>query len=276
MDAIPAVRFNYVFKLFDQKVSLLSEELVFDTVEIGNDGIAAIREALDAMPNCSYVKLDSCGIDDDVMAQLRADYPDKQIVWRVFVGKYSILTDEEMLRMTFSIGDDDTSGLQYCNDVKYLDVNSSKITNISFMSHMPKLECVILTLTKVKDLSPLANCPNLTWLELANCSGVNDLSGISSLTGLKYLNISGTKVTDLNVLENVPLKRLKCAKSRLKESDLDSFALDHPDCSVVNTGSVLGYGWRFDDYNQKIPFAYYTELQKIFRYDDKTFSGNRK
>jgi len=276
VNAFPSLDFDYTFKLFGQKISLMAEELVFDTVEIGNEGVSAIREALDAMVNCTYVKLDSCGIDDELMAQLRADYPEKQIVWRVFAGKYSILTDEEMLRMTYSIGDSDVSGLKYCHNVKYLDMTGCKITDISFLSQMPKLECAILTLTEISDLSPLSNCPNLTWLELVNCADIDDLAGLSELPSLKYLNISGTKVTDLSVLKEVPLERLKCAKSSVKQDALDSFVREHPNCNTVDTGSVYGYGWRFDDYNQKAPFPYYMELRKIFRYDENKYWGSHK
>lgn len=276
VDGCPSVRFDYSFKLFDQNISIQAEELIFDTVEIGNEGVAAIREAMDAMPNCRYVKLDSCGIDDEVMAQLRSDYPDKQVAWRIFAGKYNMLTDEEMLRMTYSLDDKDVHALQYCNNVKYLDMSSSKITNISFVEHMPKLECAILTLTKVKDLSPLVNCPNLTWLELSSCSSVRDLSDLSGMKNLKYLNISNTKVTDLTVLDNVPLERLNCVKSNVKPTMIDQFEAEHPDCQTTSKGSALGYGWRYNDKDQKDPFHYYAELRKIFRYDDKDFWGSHK
>jgi Leucine-rich repeat (LRR) protein len=250
--------------------------MTFDSVEIGNDGIGAIREALDMMPRCTYVKLDSCKVDNEVMAQLRNDYPEKTVVWRVFAGKYNILTDEEMLRMTYSLDDKDAKALIYCNNIKYLDVTSSKITNISFAQYMPKLECVILTLTKVTDLSPLTNCPNLTWLELSSCTGIKDLSALSSLQNLKYLCVSNTKVSDLSALENVPLERLNCVKSGVKTAALESFIAKHPDCVTTSKGSALGFGWRYEDKEQKVPFPYYAELRKIFRYDDKNFSGNRK
>ena len=276
VDAFPSVNFHYTFQLFGQKISILAQELVFDSVEIGNDGVAAIREALDVMTSCTYVKLDSCGIDDDVMVQLRDDYPDKQVVWRVFAGKFSILTDEEMLRMTYSIGDDDVAGLKYCNKVKYLDMSSSKITNISFVAHMPQLECVILTLTKINDLTPLTNCPNLTWLELSNCSSIRDLTALSAMQSLKYLNISHTKVTNLSALDSVPLERFNCVKSTVKTSVLDSFVAKHPDCYTTSKGSALGYGWRYNDKDQKEPFPYYAQLRTIFRYDDKDFRGNHK
>lgn len=276
VDACPGIAFSYEFNLFGQTVSTLAEELVFDTVEIGNDGVEKIREALGIMKNCTYVKLDSCEIDNEVMAQLRDDYPDITVAWRVFAGKFSILTDEEMLRMPISLKDSDATYLKYCNKIKYLDVQSSRITNIDFISYMPELECAVLTQTNIKDLSPLANCPNLTWLEISSCLRVNDLSTISDLQNLKYLNISNTRVTDLTVLDEMPLERFNCVKASVKDDELEAFIAKHPDCDTVSKGYALGYGWRYEDKQQTQMFPYYAQMYDIFRYGEKGFNGNKK
>lgn len=276
IETFPKIRFRYEFDLFGQTISTLTEELVFDTVDIGNEGVEKIREVLDILKHCTYVKLDGCGIGNEIMAQLRSDYPDINVVWRVFAGKFSILTDEQMLRMPNSLTDKDAAGLIYCNEIKYLDVSSSKITNIDFASHMPNLECAVFTLTKIKDLSPLANCPNLIWLELSGCYGLKDISPISGLRNLKYLNVSNTKVNDLTVLDEVPLERFVCVRSSVKADVLEAFTEKHPNCLAVSTGSALGYGWRYNDKKQTEPFSYYTHMREVFRYDDKGFTGNRK
>lgn len=276
VDTAPQINFHYYFTLFEQTISLTDKEMIFDSVEIGNEGIAKIREALDLMPRCTYVKLDSCDVDDNVMAQLREDYPEKIVVWRVYAGKYSILTDEEMLRMPISLTDKSAAALQYCNKIKYLDVSQSNITNISFISSMPNLECAILSVTRISDLSPLANCPNLIWLEVANCSGIKDLSPLSTLTNLKYLNISLTKVSDLSALDALNLERLKCVKTSTLTKDIETFSAKHPNCRTTATGSSQGLGWRYEDANQKTIFPYYEQLVEIFRYNEKSYTGNRK
>lgn len=276
VDACPGIAFSYEFGLFGQTVSTLAEELVFDTVEIRNEGVEMIREALGIMKNCTYVKLDSCGVDNEVMAQLRNDYPDITVAWRLFAGKFSILTDEEMLRMPISLKDSDAASLKYCNKIKYLDVQGSRITNIDFISYMPELECAVLTQTNIKDLSPLANCPNLTWLEISSCIGVNDLSPISDLQNLKYLNISNTRVADLTVLNDMPLERFNCVKAPVKDDELEAFIAKHPDCDTVSKGYTLGYGWRYEDKQQKQMFPYYAQMYEVFRYGEKGFTGNKK
>lgn len=275
-DAFPNISFHYEFRLFGQTISTLDQELVFDSVEIGNDGVDKIREALSILKDCTYVKLDSCSIDNEIMAQLRSDYPEIKVAWRVFAGKYSILTDEQMLRMPYSLTDEDAAVLKYCNDIKYLDVVNSKITSIGFVSYMPKLECAVFTLTKIKDLSPLTNCPNLTWLELSSCTAINDLSDLSGMANLKYLNISATKVKDLSALDNLSLERFNCVKSSVGTKALDAFEEKHPDCLTSAKGSALGYGWRYNDKEQREPFSYYAQMREVFRYDEKGFTGNRK
>lgn len=274
--ALPEIQFHYAFNLFGQTVSTTDTRLEYDSVKIGNEGVEKIRQALNILPDCTYAKFDTCNIDNEVIAQLRDDYPEVKIVWRLDLDKYSILTDEEMVRMTFSLTQRNADLLKYCTDVKYLDVTSSKLTNIDFVGYMPKLEAGIFTLVGVDDLSPLANCTNLTWLELSSCGGVKDLSSLSGLKNLKYLNISHTKVTDLTPLDQLPLERFNCVKSSVKQDMLDHFVAKHPNCLTTQKGSALGSGWRYEDKEQTVPFSYYAQLRKIFRYDDKNFYGNIK
>lgn len=276
IDAAPSAKIHYEFTLFGQKVSTLDEQLVFDTVQIGNEGVGEIRAALDIMTQCTYAKFDSCGIDDETMAALRADYPQRNVVWRVFVEKYSLLTDEEMIRMNSKLNNENVAPLKYCTEIKYVDISNNKdISDISFLGSMPKLEAVVLTLTKTEDLSPLANCPNLTWLELTACSHITDLSPLSGLQNLKYLNVAATKVSDVSSLDNLQLERFNCVEARVSKAAQESFKAKHPSCITVSTGSTRGNGWRYDD-DKGTVFSYYAELQQIFRYNEKNYFGNRK
>jgi len=276
VDAVPAAKIHYEFVLFGQKVSTLNEQLVFDSVQIGNEGVEQLRAALDIMTACTYAKFDTCGIDDAVMAQLRADYPERNVVWRVYVDRYSLLTDEEMIRMNSKLNNENTQPLKYCTEVKYVDISNNKnISDISFLGCMPKLEAVSLTLTNVEDLSPLANCPNLTWLELTVCSHITDLSPLSGLQNLKYLNVAATKVTDISPLDSLPLERFNCVQSKVTKDSVSAFIEKHPNCLTVSTGSTRGYGWRHDDTKGTL-FAYYEQLQTVFRYGEKNYYGNRK
>lgn len=267
MQAYPHLNYNYQFKLFGKNLTTATKSLTYNRINIGNSGLNQIREALAVMPDCTYICLDNCNIDNEILAKFREDFPDINIVWRVFVGEYSVLTDAEVILMQKTVDDTEARPLQYCTNVKYLDLTGCRIRNFDFLLNMPNLECAVLQLTLFSDPSVLRNAKNLTWLNLANCSSLRDASALSNLTNLKNLNLSATKIRDTTPLDSLPLERFKCAKSSINDEELSRFQTRHPNCMVTDTGSVTGKGWRYDDAEQKQPCAYYAEMMKIFGYD---------
>lgn len=266
MQAAPDVHFHYSFELFGNTVTTLDTSLEYTDFPIGNDGIAQLRQALDIMPACSYLKLDNCGVDNDVMSQLRLDYPNTTMAWRVSLGKQSLLTDAEVLRFGREITDSDAHILNYFTEVKYLHIDGGKLEDYSFVQFMPHLESASLPKSQIHDLSPFSGCTNLQWLELAECRKIEDLSPLKDLPNLKYLNISSTSATDLSVLDNVPLENLMCLNSIVPPEQRTSAIAAHPNALVrFGPGYNFGYGWRYSDYNQTLS-TYYEKLCKIFGY----------
>ena len=266
MQAYPQLTYHYQFQLFGQMLSPQTDKLIYKDVKIGNTGLEQIRNAMAVMPNCTYVCLDNCGINNDVMDAFRAEFPDKTVVWRIFVDRFSVLSDTEVILMQRTVNDDEAAPLRYCTNVKYLDMTGCTVRNFEFLSNMPNLECAVLQQTYVSDLSVLQNAQNLTWLDLAGCTALRDLSPLSGMTNLKNLNLSATKVKDLSPLDNIPLERFKCAKVSFTPAELNSFKTTHPDCLTTDTGNMIGKGWRYDDTEQRVPCAYYAEMIKIFGY----------
>ena len=169
-EALPDVHFIYEFDLYVQHLTTEDTEVSFVKAEIGNEGEETIRQALTVLDKCEYFLLDDCGIDDEVMAGIREDFPDTKVVWRIHVGWKSALTDDQVIRMTHGINDSMTGPLKYCNEVIYMDLgHDAGITDISFIENMPDLECLILSDALFTDLTPLTNCSKLTWLELVSC-----------------------------------------------------------------------------------------------------------
>lgn len=276
-EAFPNVMYEYSFELFGKIVSTADERIEYDEVQIGNEGASEIRSALDVLTNCTYAKFDDCGIDSEVMAGIRDDYPNVKVVWRIHVDKFSMLTDETMIRMTHRLVDTNISELKYATEVTYMDIgHNPKLTDISFVACMPKLECVIISGSSVTDISYFANCPNLTWLECCFCGPLEDISSLVGLQNLKYLNVSYTKVSDLTSLENVPLERLNCMHTKVSYDQKNQFLEKHPDClSVFKGKQPYGYGWRYNDHGYTF-FEYYINMREVFRYDDKEYTGNQK
>ena len=264
MEARPDIAFHYVFELFGKKVSTTEEKLEYANISIGNEGVEQLRQALHILPNCTYLKLDSCGIDEATLNQLQQDFPGVNIVRRISVGEKSLLTDVEVLKFGGELSDANCADLAYCSQVKHLYIDSGNLTDFSFIASMPLLESLTLSRTCISDLSPLAGCSNLVWLELGECDQLKDISPLKGLSNLKYLNISKTQVTDLTVLKDLPLEYLMCLNSQVPAEQRQAAESDHPDALVrFGGGYSYGYGWRFRDYN-KNPTEYYETLCKIF------------
>lgn len=249
--AAPNTVFNYTFKLFGQTVSTADETIEFVEVDIGNEGVEEIRAALDVLSACTYFKLDDCGIDNETMAQLRDDYPDVKIVWRVQVWQRTWLTDTEVLRAVYHVDDKNCGPFKYLTDVKYIDLGHNEtLTDFSFVSYMPNLEICIASGSLLSDLTPFASCKKLEFLELAWCGKLVDLSPLAECDSLKYLNICRTDVEDISPLEDLPLERLHFFPCPLDQATRDAYQDTHPDCWAKFAGSrnnPYGVGWRYDE-----------------------------
>ena len=272
----PDVHFIYEFDMYEQHISTEDTEVSFVNTEIGNEGEETIRQALGILDKCEYFLLDDCGIDDEIMAQIREDFPDTKVVWRVHVGWKSALTDDQVIRMTHGINDSMSGPLKYCNEVIYMDLGHDMgITDISFIENMPDLECLILSDAHFTDLTPLTNCRKLTWLELVSCYYIQNLSVIADMDSIKYLNISYTQTRDISGIMDMNLERFSCIGNPVSRDAFDEYAAAHPDCLCVYTGNPYGYAWRYDDYGYTF-FSYYARMREVFRYTVSSPSGGFK
>ena len=282
MDVLPGVAMDYSFQLFGQTVSTADERVEFVKVAIGNEGIPEIRAALDILPNCTYFLMDDCGVDNEVMAQLRDDYPDTKVVWRVYWGtKYHDLTDVVMIRCNGSMDGENIQTLKYCTDVMYLDIGHSRaINNIDFVRYMPKLKILIIMESTVSDLSPLENCPDLEWLEIVKCMRITDISPLAKCTNLRGINLSMTYfLTDITPLFGLQkLERLYIGRSPIKKEQYYAACEALPNCWVSRTWYRVGnisenysVGWRLDEDGEYSDF--YKEFREIFRYDEGFSNG---
>ena len=269
--AAPHVAFNFNFELFGKTLSTAAETVEFVEVDIGNEGVEEIRAALDVLNACTYFKLDDCGIDNETMAQLRDDYPDVKIVWRIQVWQRTWLTDTEVLRAVYHVTDKNCEPFKYLTDVKYIDLGHNEtLTDFSFVSYMPNLELCIASGSPVKDLTPFASCKKLEFLELAWCGHLKDLSPLAECESLKYLNICRTAVTDITPLEDLPLEQLHFFPSKNVPQDMkDAYIASHPDCWAMFTSkdnsNPYGVGWRYNEDGSYTEC--YAKVREVFNLD---------
>lgn len=279
-EAVPSAQLHYEFDLFGKHISTQDERVEYDSVEIGNEGADEIRDALSIMSGCKYLLLDTCGIDNEVMAGIRDEFPDKKIVWRIYLDTgypYDFLTDEQVLRITYGLNDENCQVLKYCTDTVYLDIGHNEaLTDFSFIGNMKDLECLVASLASVTDLSPLRNCQNLIWVELIDCYELTDITPLKDIPSIRYLSISETEVSDISATDSLPnLERFGAVRRSIPVDVQEHFRALHPDCIAIfdYDENPYGYGWR---YNYGSTFEYYLHMREVFHYDDGGFFGNQK
>ncbi len=276
MEAAPGVVFHYTFEYRGYTLSTADEEVHIKNQKIGEDGVDEVREILDIMTNCKRFVLEHCQISNETMAKLRDEYRDRtKIVWRVYFGKGSTLTDAEIIRAVYDLSDKNCKDLIYCEDARFLDLghngdDNNFLHDCSYVAGMPKLEACILSSAYISDLSAFANCKELKMLEIAFCGLVEDITPLANCEKLEMLNISFTGVTDLTPLDNLPMTHL-CAMNysdkRASQEDQDRFQQLHPDCWSQYVGSQpYGPGWRYTE-DGKDYLDYYGMLRVLFKYD---------
>ncbi len=101
--------------------------------------------------------------------------------------------------------------------VKDLFLGPGKLSDISPLSKLTRLESLRATANLVSDITPLAPLKQLDRLDLANTL-VSDISVIAGLKNLTELQLDGSKVTDISALANHPkLERLTLNRTAVKD-----------------------------------------------------------
>ena len=277
--ARPEVHLNYTVELFGQLISTDMESVEYFKAPIYDSGLSELRTLIPMMYNLTYLKLDWCETSDEAMAQLREDFKDKcKVVWRVFIGQNNLLTDSLKLWATWSLTNETVKPLIYCTELKYLDMGHNKFTNLDFMVNMTELEMAIVAVGEVNDISGIANCTTLEFLELFTSDlDDEDMQHLAGLTNMKYLNVSNlTKVTNLSFTDNMTqLRRLWCVMSPIGKEEAERVQSLHPDCEVLvyAYGDPTDHGWRYvEGTGDTVRSPEYELVTKRFGYETWDFS----
>ena len=277
-EGAPNTTFHYIFTLFGKTVATTDERVEFVKENIGNEGEEELRNALDILQGCSYLLLDDCGFDNEVLAQVREDYPNTEVVWRIHVWQRSWLTDTDTIRAVYHVDDSNCEPFKYCTKTKYIDMgHNEELTDISFIAYMPDLEIVILSGSPITDLTPFEDHTQLVFLELAHCGYLKDVTPLAGCTSLANLNLSYTKVDDISSLYELPFEQLCAVQSKIVWKDWQAIIDLHPDCAIRYDGTQpYGTGWRY-----KKSGAYtdiYKKVREVFDLDevDKLIAAGAK
>ena len=272
MTAAPGVVFDYSFEFFGQTLSTATEEVKLANVKIGDENEDEVRLALDLLGNCKRMVLDNCHMSDEVLAKIRDDYRDRtKVVWRVWFGGGSCLTDAEVIRCTYDLVDDNCADLYWCEDVRFVDFGHNEwLDGCDFIAGMKSLEYCILSGAPIKSLEPFANCKNLKFLEVAFCEYIESVEPLKNCTQLQMLNIANTHALDLSPLDNLSLTHFgaRCnpsGVSRISAEEQARFMAQHPDCWTAFEGAQpYGVGWRYGE-DEITPLPQYEIVQLAFK-----------
>ncbi|MBR3158681.1 MAG: leucine-rich repeat domain-containing protein [Atopobiaceae bacterium] len=268
----PNVAVNYTFGAFGKRINLNDTTLDFRRCPM-TDGGTEVRDIMNNMPWVTFLDLDTCGLDDETCASIRNDYPNTEVVWRIWFGGgiYTVRTDTQRIFASNeglgSLSPENDQALKYCNKVKYLDLgHNSDLQDIWFVSYMPDLEVFICILGNITDISPLADCPHLEFLEIFS-NYVTDLSPLANCHELKHLNASNNPgISDITCLYDIDLERFWCGyPNSVPEEQFARYQELHPNC-VVRTMLSNPH----EDYRWGNPR--YELLRKQIGYDNLDFS----
>ena len=245
-NAAPNAVISYPVNLYGKDFDLADTELDLNHIRM-EDGGEAIRRVLPCMRACTFLDMDSCGVGNAQMAQIRDENPNVEVVWRVnFGSNYSARTNVTKILASMpskggALYDDAGEQLQYCTKVRYLDLgHNDHLSNFEFIRCMPELEVVIISMTGISDLSPFAECPNLLYMEAGNTK-IADLSPLTACTNLKHLNIgTNINIRDISTIYDLDLKRLWIGSyTPVPAAQVEEMRSLHPNC-IIDTVAPSG------------------------------------
>jgi len=284
-DTRPETSFTYSFQLYGKAFDLSSEVIDLSHVAVSDEG-AAVRAALRCMKRCKTLDMDSCGVSDEKMEEIRKEFPEVDVIWRIWFGQlYSVRTDvERILASKPTVGgmldDNETAKLRHCTKVKYLDLgHNDYMTNLSFVNSMPDLEVLIIAMNHIYDISPLANCPKLEYLEMST-TGISDLSPLANAKALRHLNISCCYyLYDISPLYGLTeLERLWISnQTPVPAEQVQQMQAMVPNCKISTASNdPHGDSWRYTNYDVNYHIWTWTPRYELLRdqlgYDYQEYS----
>ena len=256
--AAPRADLDYRFVFYGRYLSTLSEEMDLNHSVMSDEG-AAVREILPLMKHCKRLDMDSCGVSSEAMAKIRDDYPEMEVIWRIWFAynQFTMRTDSERLwcaNFYPYMWDEYTQELKYLTHLKYLDLGHNlQLHDWSFLRYMPDLEVLILTSSSWESLDMLENCTKLEFLEIIPYAHLDlDLQPLEKMTNLEHLNITAMgKTENWEVLLNMKkLKRLWIGEETgyyLPEGAEEQIREALPDTEIMFRGGGAATGsWRIN------------------------------
>ncbi len=235
-------------------------------------------ENLRHLPSLTRVDMCGCGVPSEQMAKWRDKYPQYKFVWEITItlGKEEIVIPTDIKVFSSLRTPYGPQGTQetykeiflYCTDLVALDLGHNRISDVSLITNLKKLQAVILMDNPIKDFSPLGELPELVFAEI-NKTKFKDLSFVKGCPKLMHLDISETPTKNISMLHECKnLEYLVLVLGNVKQHEYDALKKNLPGCTIA---------WVYADYyavrNSPLRSAYrnaFTNYTKIETFNDWT------
>ena len=251
--AFPNVAFGWNVELAGKTYDSYVSELDFS----GRKDVTVdmIRKAIPLFPKLARLDLSDCGASNEELAALRDEMPNTKVVWRVYLGQWSLKTDAvafSVLITNYShrrMTSDDIQVLKYCTDLQALDLGHQAVTDISVIGdYLKELRLLVLVDNQVSDLTPVAKLKHLHYIELfVNSRNLTDISPLAQCKELVDVNVSYLhNVTDFSPLFDLPmLERLWMEHVPVPAEQVAYLREHYPNATIITQGTgSIDNGWR--------------------------------
>lgn len=217
--------------------------------------LAVLKELTEQIKGLQKLIVCDCGLDNETLGEFRKEIPTVNLVWRIRMGKWSLRTDQvtfSVLIYTYNyerLRTKDIQVLKYCTDLRCLDLGHQSIVDISVIGdYLPELRLLIMADNWINDLTPLAKCKHLHYLELF-VNNLTDISPLANLHELVDVNISyNRRLSDITPLLNSPMmERIWLESTSVSSEDFDLLEATYPNAKVVRVvrgRPSVDQGWR--------------------------------
>lgn len=279
--AFPTLAFDWDICVAGRGIDPAAETADLGGAEVKD--LDEVRAAIELLPQLKYLDMSDCGISNEEMAALRDEYENVKIVWRLYMGKWSLMTDAvafSVLIHNFNyvrLTNEDIEVLKYCTDLRALDIGHQAITDLTVIGeYLTELRVLIIADNKVTDLTPLSNLRHLHYLEFF-VNRVSDLSPLAECRELVDINLSyNYNIWDLSPLYGLPLlERVWLESCGASAKRVDALREKFPNSKIVNVGKgSVDQGWRTHErYYNMIDMFHRDFLSYSFsKYDGRTES----
>ena len=244
----PEVRCVYSSKIYGIPIDGTMDRICLDNKKIKN--LDLVKYAVELFPNIKKFEMCDCGVSDEEMGNLRAQYPDREFKWMLHILIYDIPTDVQVFSTLVSnwvaYADHNTFApiFKYCTDLRALDLGHwDNISDISEIRNLKNLEILIISDNSISDLTPLTELKHLKYMDL-RYNKITDVSPLTELHELQFLEVGGNKLSNAAQLCGCrSLKFLYIEDSVLPEKTIKELEKGVPEGCEFSMHHTRGHEW---------------------------------